>query len=143
MGSEFYNRSMKSWFDKNSIEMYLKHDDWKSVITKRFIGTLKNKINKYMTSILKNVCIDQLDDIVNKYNTTYRSPIKLKTVIVKSITFIDSSKETNDEDPKFETGDIAGISKYKNVLAKGYVVNWSEEVLWLKKIKTLSCGRCY
>ena len=143
MGSEFYNRSMKSWFDKNSIEMYLKHDDWKSVITKRFIGTLKNKINKYMTSILKNVCIDQLDDIVNKYNTTYRSPIKLKTVIVKSITFIDSSKETNDEDPKFETCDIVGISKYKNVLAKGYVVNWSEEVLWLKKTKTLSRGRCY
>ena len=143
MGSEFYNRSMKSWFDKNSIEMYLKHNDWKSVITKRFIGTLKNKINKYMTSILKNVCIDQLDDIVNKYNTTYRSPIKLKTVIVKSITFIDSSKETNDEDPKFETGDIVGISKYNNVLAKGYVVNWSEEVLWLKKTKTLSRGWCY
>ena len=143
MGSEFYNRSMKSWFDKNSIEMYLKHNDWKSVITKRFIGTLKNKINKYMTSILKNVCIDQLDDIVNKYNTTYRSPIKLKTVIVKSITFIDSSKETNDEDPKFETGDIVGISKYNNVLAKGYVVNWSEEVLWLKKTKTLYRGRCY
>ena len=82
-----------------------------------------------MTSILKNVCIDQLDDRVNKYNTTYRSPIKLKTVIVKSITFIDSSKEINDEDPKFETGDIVGISKYNNVLAKGYVVNWSEEVL--------------
>ena len=143
MGSEFYNRSMKSWFDKNSIEMYLKHNDWKSVITKRFIGTLKNKINKYMTSILKNVCIDQLDDIVNKYNTTYRSPIKLKTVIVKSITFIDSSKETNDEDPKFETGDIVGISKYNNVLAKGYVVNWSEEVFWLKKTKTLYRGRCY
>ena len=50
-GSEFYNRLMKSWLEKNEIEMYLKHNEGKSVITKRFIGTLRNNIYKYMTSI--------------------------------------------------------------------------------------------
>ena len=63
-GSEFYNRSMKSWLEKNDIEMYSTHNEGKSVITERIIRTLKNKIYMYMTSITKNVYIDKLDDIV-------------------------------------------------------------------------------
>ena len=50
-GSEFYNRSMKSWLEKNAIEMFSTHNEGKSVVTKRFIRTLKNKICKYMSSI--------------------------------------------------------------------------------------------
>ena len=65
-GSESYNRSMKSWLEKNDIEMHLIHDKGKSVIVERFIRTLKNKIYKYMTSVSKNVYIDNLDDIINK-----------------------------------------------------------------------------
>ena len=52
-GSEFYNRSMKSWLEKNSTEMYLTHNEGKSVVAERFIRTLKNKIYKHMTSISK------------------------------------------------------------------------------------------
>ena len=51
--------------------MYSKHIEGKSVIAERFIRNLKNKIYKYMTSILKNVYIDKLDDIVNKYIIQY------------------------------------------------------------------------
>ena len=36
-GSEFYNKSMKSWLQYNDIEMYSTHNEGKSVITKRFI----------------------------------------------------------------------------------------------------------
>ena len=42
--SEFYNRSMKSWLEKNDIEMYSTHNEGKSVVAERFIRTLKNKI---------------------------------------------------------------------------------------------------
>ena len=63
-----------------------------------------------MTSISKNVYIDKLEDIVNKYNTTYHSPIKMRSVDVKSSIYINSSKEINDEDPKFKIGDIVRIS---------------------------------
>ena len=52
----------------------------------------------------------------------------MKPVDVKSSTCIDSSKEINNKDPKFKIGDIARISKYQNIFAKGYVPNWSEEV---------------
>ena len=40
-----YNKSVKSWLEKNDIEMYSAHER-KSVVAKRFIRTLKNKIYK-------------------------------------------------------------------------------------------------
>ena len=52
-GSEFYNRSMKSWLEKNDIEMYSTYNEGKSVVAERFIRTLKIKIYKYMTLISK------------------------------------------------------------------------------------------
>ena len=54
-GSEFYNRSMKSWLEKNDIEMYSMHNEGKSVIAGRFIRTLKNKTYEYMTSLC--ICV--------------------------------------------------------------------------------------
>ena len=91
-GSEFYHRSMKPWLEKNDIEMYSIYNEGKSVIAERFITTFKSKIYKYMTSILKNVYIDKLDDIVDKYNNTYHSTIKMRPVDVKSNTYINSDK---------------------------------------------------
>ena len=73
--------------------MYLTDNEGKSVASERFIRNLKTKIYKYMTSISKNVYIDKLDNIVNKYKNTYHSTIKKKSVHVKSNTYIDSSKE--------------------------------------------------
>ena len=66
-----------------------------------------------MISISKNVLIDWLDDIVNKYNNTYHSAIKMKPVDEKSNTYVESSKENNEKDPKFKIGHIIRISKQK------------------------------
>ena len=59
----------------------------------------------------------------------------MKPVYVKSSTCIDSSKETNDEYPKFKIRDIVRRSKYKNIFAKGYISNRSEKVFVIKKVK--------
>ena len=115
--------------------MYSTHNEGKSVIAERLIRTLKNKIYKYMTSISKNVYIDKLDDVVKKYNNTYHKSIKIKPVDVKYNTYIDFKKEFNDKNPKFKVGDHVRISKYKNIFAKGYMPNWSEEIFINKKIK--------
>ena len=128
---------MNSFLQNNSIEMYSRHDEGKSVVAKRFIRTLGNKIYKYMTSISKNVHIDKLDDIMNNYNNAYHSTIKMKPADVKSNTCIQSSKEINDRDLKFETGDIVKISKSKNIFAKGFTPNWSEEVFVINKVKNI------
>ena len=55
---------------KNVIEMYSIHNKGKSVVGERFIRTLKNKIYKYLKSILKYMYISALDDI-DKYSNTY------------------------------------------------------------------------
>ena len=115
--------------------MYSTNNEGKSVIAERFIRTLKNKIYKYMTSISKNVYIDKLDDIVKEYNNKYHTSIKMNPVDVKDNTFIDFKKEINNKDPKFKAGDRVRISKYKNIFAKGYMPNWSEELFVIKKIK--------
>ena len=79
--------------------------------------------------------IDKLDDIVKEYNNKYHTSIKMKPVDVKDNTYIDFKKEINDKDPKFKVGDYVRISKYKNIFAKGYTPNWSEEVFVVSKIK--------
>ena len=71
-----------------------------------------------MASISKNMYIDKLDDVVNKYNNTYHSTIKMNPVDVKSSTYIDSSKEINIKDLTFNIGNIVRISKYKSIFAK-------------------------
>ena len=134
-GSEFYNAYFKKWLRDNDVVMYSTHNEGKSVVAERFIRTLKSKIYKYMTSISKNVYIDKLDDIVDKYNNTYHTTIKMKPIDVKDNTYINTSKEINNKDPKFKVGDHVRISKYKNIFAKEYMPNWSEEVFIIKKVK--------
>ena len=74
---------MKSWLEENGIAMYSTHSEGKSVVAERFIRNLKNKIYKYMTSVSKNIYVNILDYIVNKYNNTYHSTIRMKPVDVK------------------------------------------------------------
>ena len=88
-----------------------------------------------MTEISKNGHIYKLDGIVKEYNNKYHASIKMKPDDVKDNTYIDFKKEINDKDPKFKVGDHVRISKYKNIFAKGYMPNWSEEIFIIKKIK--------
>ena len=134
-GSEFYNQSFKDFLKINNIEMYSTFNEEKSVVAERFIRTLKNKIFKHMTAISKNVYFDVLNDIVNKYNNTIHRTIKMKPIDVTDDYFAEYNEEFNKKGPKFKLGDHVRISKYKNIFAKGYVPNCSEEVFIVNKIK--------
>ena len=136
-GSEFYNAYFKKWLRDNDIVMYSTHNEGKSVVAERFIRTLKSKIYKYMTSVSKNVHIDKLDDIVDEYNNTYHTTVKMKPADVKDNTYINADKEINNKDSKFKVGHRVRISKYENIFAKGYMPNWSEEVFVIKKVKNI------
>ena len=78
---------------------------------------------------------DVLDDIVDEYNNTYHKIIKMKPLDVGDDSFAEYSEESNEKDPKFKVGDHIRISKFRNVFAKGYTPNLSEEVFVVKKIK--------
>ena len=81
-GSEFYNNDFKKWLSDNNIIMYSTYNEGKSVVAERFIRTLKNKLYKHMTASGENVYYDVLDDVVNKYNNTKHSTIKMKPIVV-------------------------------------------------------------
>ena len=85
-----------------------------------------------MTSVSKNVCINKLADIINKYSNAC-STIKMKPVDVNDNIYFNHSVDSNDEDPKFKTGDHVRISKHANISAKAYTLNRSEEVFVIKK----------
>ena len=85
-GSNFYNGSMKSWLHYNVIKIYLTHttrNKGKSVVAERFIKTFKTKIYKYMMVFSKNVNLNNLDGLLDKYNNTYHKKIKMKPADVK------------------------------------------------------------
>ena len=103
-GSEFYNNVFKKWLSDNDIIRYSTYNEGKSVVAERFIRTLKNKLYKHMTAIGKNVYFDVLDDVVNEYNSTKHSTIKMKPidVIDNERVYID---EHNEEGSRFKVGD--------------------------------------
>ena len=139
-GFEFYNASFKKCLRVNDIVMYSTNNEGKSVVAERFIRTLKSKIYKYKTSISKNGYIDKLNDIVDEYNNTYHTTIKMKPIDVKDNTYINTDKETNDKDPKFKVGDCVRISKYKTFLLKARLQIGLKKYLLLKKLKILFRG---
>ena len=130
---------MKFWLKYNSIEMYSAHNEGKSVVVEKLIRTFKNKIHKHMTSISKDVHVDKLGEILNKYNNI--SIIAQKSVDGKNDRYIDSGIKSYDKDLKFKVGNHVRISKYKSIFAKGYTPNWSEEFFAITKVK--SAVPCY
>ena len=89
-----------------------------------------------MTSVSKNVCVDKLADILNEYNNTYTT-IKTKHFYRKCSSYVDFGVENNDIGLKFKVVDHVGISHYKNIFAKVYAPNWSQECFVIKKAKNV------
>ena len=103
---------MKSWLRDNNIEMYPIYNEGTSLVTERFIRTLKNENHKLMTSIPKNMNINKLDDIVNKYNNAYHRAIKMKPVDINPSMYIYCNKENNKGGLYLKW---VIISKYQNI----------------------------
>ena len=85
--------------------MYSTFNEGKSVVAERIIRTLKNKIYKHMTTISKNIYIDVLNDIVNKYNNTIHKTIEIKPIDVTNDSYAEYNEESNKKGPKFKVGD--------------------------------------
>ena len=134
-GGEFYNNIFKKWLSDNDIFMYSTYNEGKSVVSERFIRTLKSKLYKHMTAIGKNVYYNVLDYLVNEYNNTKHSTIKMKPIDVRD----NNNKrvyivEHNEKRSRLKVGDRVRISKFKDIFAKGYTPNWSKEIFIVDKI---------
>ena len=120
---------------ENNIEMYWTYNEGKSVVTERFIKTLKNKIFKHITAVSRNVYFDVLDDTVDNNNNTFHRIIEMKPIDVKSDCYAEYNVDSNEKDPKFKVDDHIRLLRKKNFFAKGYTPNWSEEIFVISKIK--------
>ena len=137
-GTEFYNKDVKGL-----IEIYSTENEEKSSIVERWIRTMKEKMWKYFTDNNTYTYIDVLPELVEDYNNTVHSSIK--------ITPIEASKKKNELTvwrnlypdrlkiqpitPKFSVGDKVRITKKKKVFEKGYTTRWREEIFKITKIQ--------
>ena len=137
-GAEFYNKDVKKLLD-----IYSTENEEKSSIVERWIRTMKEKMWKYFTDNNTYRYIDILPDLVEDYNNTVHTSIKM--------TPIEASKKENELtvwrnlypdrykihnlQPKFSVGDEVRITKKKKVFEKGYTTRWTEEIFTIKKIQ--------
>ena len=162
-GTEFYNKDfedlLKSYSTENEEKsysteneekstenkerLYSTENEEKSSIVERWIRTMKEKIWKYFMDNNTYTYIDVLPDLVEDYNNTVHSSIKM--------TPVEASQEENELTvwrnlypdrykinrltPKFSVGDEVRISKKKKTFEKGYTARWTEEIFTIKEIR--------
>ena len=140
-GKEFYNKDMTAWLKENNIERYSTHGEHKSAIVERFNRTLKEKMWKRFTAVNTRNWINMLDSLMNEYNNTKHTTIKMTPIegsmkeneagIFEIIN--KASKIKNIQ--KFKLGDTVRISRIKGIFEKGYLPNWSEEIYKVIEVK--------
>ena len=142
-GSEFISKKFKNFLKKEGIKLYHTENEEKSSVVERWNKTMKNRMWKMFTVNNNTVYWDKIDKLVNDYNNSRHSSIKM--------TPVEASKKKNERKvwsnlygdliylkpgkPKFAIGDHVRISKYKRkVFDKGYTPNWTEEIFVIDKI---------
>ena len=108
----------------------------------RFNGTIKEKMFKYFSANNTRNYIDVLDLLVEQYNNTIHSSIKM--------TPVEASREVNENKvcrnlypefggktliSKFSISDNVRITKKKKIFDKGYTQRWTEKVFKISKIQ--------
>ena len=140
-GTEFYNSDFKEYLKENGITLYSTQNVEKSSVIERFNRTLKSKMFKQFTIQNSTVFTDILPQIVEEYNNTYHSTIKMtpKEASLKKSESIAHLNSYHDESfpkfkkPSFKEGDKVRISKYRGIFDKSYKGNWSEELFVIYK----------
>ena len=142
-GSEFISKHFKDFLKKHDVMLYHTQNEEKSSVVERWNRTMKNKMWKMFTANNNSIYWDKLETLVNDYNNTKHSSIKMTPTEAskkknQGIVYFNlyGNLEQVSSKPKFKVGDKVRISKYKrNVFDKGYTPNWSEELFIINKIQ--------
>ena len=140
-GKEFYNKCMKKMLQHRKINMYSTYSTKKCSIVERFNRTLKNRMWKEFSFRGSYKWIDILDSLMDDYNNTRHRTIKMKPndVNISNEKFV-LATVCNDSfrmrpRPKFKSGDLVRMSKYKHIFNKGYTPNWTTEIFRIKTVQ--------
>ena len=138
-GLEYVNQNVKMLFDEKNIHFYHIRSKLKASSAERVNKTIKEKIWKYFTISGRERWIDILGEIVENYNDTYHSRIKMKP---NEVTWHNREKVFKAAFPhidkrvdcRLKIGDKVRIALRKNEFEKGYTQNWSKEVFEIKRV---------
>ena len=133
-GSEFYNKTFKEWLKKNDIHMYSTENEGKAVVVERFNRTLKSRMWKHFTARSTKVYIDVLQKLVDNYNNSKHHTIGMTPMEASLGKPIEQLYEPIADEPVFQVGDKVRITVEKRMFAKGYTLNWTEEVFVIRKV---------
>ena len=114
---------MQKWFDDNDVLMYSTYYEGQSVVTERFIKTLKGNICKTMTANDSKSYLGYLNKLVDQINNTYHRAI-CKKPIDAGYSVLTEEFKSSYKALKFKVGYRVRITKYKNIFSKGYTKNW-------------------
>ncbi|WAR13645.1 YMD3-like protein [Mya arenaria] len=144
-GKEFYNKDVQ-----NLVEIYSTENEEKSSVVERWNRTMKEKMWKYFSANSTNKYIDILNDLVDQYNGTKHSSIKMTPVetsmkknenrVYKNLYAERKAPGTlcqplASSKPKYPVGDRVRITKKKKTFEKGYTPRWTEEVFSVSEIQ--------
>jgi hypothetical protein len=142
---------MKTLLKENEIEIYSTENEEKSCVVERWNGTMKQKMFKYFTANDTNKYYDVLDELVNVYNNTKHSSIKMTPVeasnkenestVYENLYGVSDAQESDSESkknvaykPKFAVGDRVRITKKKGTFEKGYTNRWTREIFVISEV---------
>jgi hypothetical protein len=142
-GGEFFNKHFQNLMKNNSIILFSVKSDTKAAIAERFIRTIKEKIYRFLDHQPgNNRYLDNLQDLVASYNSTYHKSIQmvpdqvdettLGRVLHNLYSYIWTDK-TITKPPLFKINDRVRISSVRHVFQKGYKGKWKEEVFIIEK----------
>lgn len=141
-GKEFYNVHVRNLLSKNKIHYFsTENDDIKAACVERFNRTLQTKLYRWFTKTNSSRWIEVIDDIVDTYNNTFHSSIKMAPIDVNHgneedvwLSLYSASSSSPPTKPKLKLNDVVRISKYKHVFSKGYDINWSHETFIIDEV---------
>jgi hypothetical protein len=139
-GTEFYNKTFQDMLEKHGVKMFSTNSDKKAQVVERFNRTLKLRMGKLFDAQNSFRYVDKLDDLVNNYNNTVHSTIKMKPVDAIKPENYDKlmtnyyAKFSYKTKIKFEVGDIVKIPIYLSTFTKEMTGKWTRELFKVSKV---------
>lgn len=140
-GTEYYNYHFKDLMKKYNMKHYSVHSTMKACVAERFIRTLKTNMFREFSARGSYTWLNLLQTLIDKYNSTVHSTIKMKPKDVLDNSLLLSTYRQGDifsKKPKFKAGDFVRVSKHKTAFKKGYLPNWSTEIFKVERVQPTS-----
>ena len=139
-GTEFFNKNVSRMLEAFGPKLYHSYSEHKASIVERVQRTLRGRLGKLFTERGNNVWIDEIDNIVNAYNNSYHSSIKMKPV---NVTEQDTTRirrllfpsENYNKPTEFKVGDKVRITARRKQFQKEYEKGWTDEKFLIKGVQ--------